>query len=65
MGNFDLTLESLILQMNEKISDLCERLSKIERQIELQTKSEKKKRETIYILIAGVSSFIAIYKSVF
>ena len=59
-----MTLEQLVIQLNKNISDLCERISKIEQRIEDTAKSEKRKRETIYILIAGASSIIAIYQSI-
>ena len=59
-----MTLEQLVIQLNKNISDLCTRISKIEQKLEEHAKSEKRKRELIYIIIAITSSVVAIYQSI-
>jgi len=59
-----MTLEQLVLQLNENVSKLCGRVSKIEQSMIDLNKAEKKKRERIFLVIAVVSSVIAVYQSV-
>jgi len=59
-----MTLEQLVLQLNDNVSKLCGRVSKIEQSMIDLNKAEKKKRERIFLVIAVVSSIIAVYQSV-
>ena len=59
-----MSLEQLVLQLNKNVSKLCGRVSRLEQSMIEQNKAEKKKRERIFLIIALVSSVIAVYQSV-